>query len=159
MSAPRDSSSSTNSSCPPAHASVRAVSWLLSVSESTSMQEKGAWEHGVPGYEVPEGYCATPGHRISNYLSFIITNIQTLTKPAASGFNKFICFHSFQSILKSEVMHASFKFLQIFIWFTLLKFLDLEPERDNICEQTCFLICNFDARTFFRLAFRQKFTS
>ena len=158
MSAPRDSSSSTNSSCPPAHASVRAVSWLLSVSESTSMQEKGAWEHGVPGYGVPEGYWATPGHKISNYLSFIITNIQTLTKPAASGFNKFICFHSFQSILKSEVTHGSFKFLQIFRWFTHLKFLGLEPETD-ICGQTCFLICNFDARTFFRLAFRQKFTS
>jgi hypothetical protein len=158
MSAPRDSSSSTNSSCPPAHASVRAVSWLLSVSESTSMQEKGAWEHGVPGYEVPEGYCATPGHKISNYLSFF-SNIQTFTKSTGLGFNIFIYFHIFQSILKSEVMHTSFKFLRIFRWFKRLKFLDLEPKTDNYLWTNLFLICNFYARTFFRLVFRQKFTS
>jgi len=35
----------------------------------------------------------------------------------------------------------------------------LNLKQTIICGQTCFLICNFDARTFFRLAFRQKFTS
>jgi len=35
--APRTSKSLTNSSCPPAQATVRAVSWLLSVCESTLM--------------------------------------------------------------------------------------------------------------------------
>lgn len=39
MSAPLDSSSSTRSSCPPVQARVRAVSWLESVSPSTSMAE------------------------------------------------------------------------------------------------------------------------
>jgi hypothetical protein len=92
MSAPRDSSSSTNSSWPPAQANVRAVSWLLSVSESTSMQEKGACGHCVPGYGVLEGYCPTPGHRISNYSPFVLINIlrriiSILTLTFRTGFN------------------------------------------------------------------------
>jgi hypothetical protein len=48
---------------------VSAVSWLLSVSESTSMHEKGACGHCVPGYGVPEGYCPTPVHNGSSYRS------------------------------------------------------------------------------------------
>ena len=133
MSAPRDRSSSTNSSCPPAQASVRAVSWLLSVSESTSMQEKGAWEHGVPGYEVPVGYCATPGHKISNYLLLITINIQTLTKRTALGFNKFICFRF--SIVFPNLklrMQVSNSLRIIYRPLKHFKFLDHEPETDKL---------------------------
>jgi hypothetical protein len=50
---------------------VSAVSWLLSVSESTSMHEKGACGHCVPGYGVPGGYCPTPVHKGSSYRSLL----------------------------------------------------------------------------------------